>query len=77
MPQYLIGRSIPGAGQLTARELKASSQKVCGVLSEMGPRIPLVHSHLTGDQIYRVCRAPNEDMAREHAQCGGFPANRV
>lgn len=49
MPKYLIGRRIPDAGQLTARELKASSQKACGVLREMGPRIPLVHSHLTGD----------------------------
>ena len=77
MPQYLIERNIPGAGKLSAAELKAISQKSCSVLMEMGPQIQWMHSHVTGDQIYCVYRAPNEEMVREHARQGGFPANRV
>lgn len=77
MPQYLIERNIPGAGKLTSAELKGISQKSCSVLNELGPQIQWVHSYVTGDQIYCVYRAPNEEMVREHARLGGFPANRV
>jgi Protein of unknown function (DUF4242) len=77
MPQYLIERNIPGAGKLTSAELKAISQKSCSVLNQLGPRIQWVHSYVTNDQIYCVYRAPNEEMVREHARLGGFPANRV
>jgi hypothetical protein len=77
MPQYLIERELPGAGRLSPDELKAISQKSCGVLSGMGPQIQWVHSYVTGDKIYCVYRAPNEEMVREHARQGGFPANRV
>ena len=77
MPQYLIERNIPGAGKLTPADLKAISQKSCGVLNEMGPKIQWVQSYVTGDQIFCVYRAPNEEMVREHARQGGFPADRV
>ncbi len=77
VPQYLIERNIPGAGKLTTAELKAISQKSCGVLNQLGSQIQWVHSYVTGDQIYCVYRAPNEEMVREHARQGGFPANRV
>ena len=77
MPQYLIERDIPGAGELSSADLKAISQKSCGVLNDLGPQIQWVHSYVTGDQIYCVYRAPNEEMVREHARLGGFPANRV
>lgn len=77
MPQYLIERELPGAGKLSPDELKAISQKSCGVLNQMGPQIQWVHSYVTGDKIYCVYRAPNEAMVREHARQGGFPANRV
>ena len=77
MPQYLIERNIPGAGKLSDAELKAISQKSCSVLNQMGPQIQWVHSYVTGDQIYCVYRAANEEMIREHARQGGFPADRV
>lgn len=77
MPKYVIEREIPGAGKLSAPELKAISQKSCGVLSKMGPQIQWLESFVTGDKIYCVYLAPNEKMVREHAQQGGFPANRV
>ena len=77
MPQYLIEREIPGAGKLSAEELKGISQTSCGVLNSMGPEIQWVHSYVTGEKIYCVYRAPNEEMVREHARQGGFPANSV
>jgi uncharacterized protein DUF4242 len=77
MPQYLIERDLPGAGKLSPAELKAISQKSCGVLIQMGPQIQWVQSYVTGDKIYCVYRAPNEAMVREHARQGGFPATRV
>ena len=77
MPKYVIEREIPGAGQLTTADLKAISQKSCGVLSNLGPQIQWVHSYVTGDKIYCIYNAPNEAMVREHAMQGGFPANRI
>lgn len=77
MPKYLIEREIPGAGDLSPQELQAVSQKSCSVLRGMGPQIQWVESYVTGDKIYCVYIAPNEEMIREHAAQGGFPANRV
>jgi hypothetical protein len=77
MPKFLIEREIPGAGDLSADELRAVSQKSCGVLREMGPQIQWVESYVTGDKIYCVYIAPDEAAVREHAAQGGFPANRV
>jgi hypothetical protein len=77
MPKYVIEREIPGAGNLSAEELKGISQKSCGVLDQLGPQIQWLQSYVTGDKIYCVYIAPNEQMVREHAQQGGFPANRV
>ncbi len=77
MPKYIIEREIPGAGNFTDEQLKAISQTSCGVLSNMGPQIQWKHSYVTGDKIYCVYIAPNEEMIREHASKGGFPANKV
>lgn len=77
MPKYVIERDLPGAGKLSPQELKAVAQKSCGVLNKMGPQIQWIQSYVTGDKIYCVYIAPNENMVREHAQLGGFPANRV
>jgi hypothetical protein len=77
MPKYVIEREIPGAGNLSPQELQAVSQKSCSVLQNLGPQIQWVHSYVTGDKIYCVYIAPNEEMIRAHATQGGFPANRV
>lgn len=77
MPKYVIEREVPGAGKLTAEQLKGISQTSCGVLSNMGPQIQWVHSYVTTDKIYYVYIAPNEELIREHAEQGGFPANVV
>jgi len=77
MKTYLIKRDIPDAGKLSAADLKAISQTSCTVLKQMGPKIEWLHSYVTGNQIYCVYKAENEDLVREHAKKGGFPANSI
>ena len=77
MPKYVIEREIPGAGNLSPQELQGISEKSCSVLQNLGPQIQWLHSYVTGDKIYCVYIAPNEEMIREHASQGGFPANRI
>ncbi len=77
MPQYLIERLIPGASKLSAEELRNISQRSCAVLAEMGPQIQWVQSYVTENKIYCVYRAADEELIREHARRGGFPANHV
>lgn len=77
MPKYVIEREIPGAGNLSAEQLKAISQTSCGVLHQMGPQIQWLQSYVTGDKIYCIYIAENEDQVHEHAKKGGFPANAV
>jgi len=77
MPKFVIEREIPNAGKLSKAELQGISQKSCGVLRSMGPQIQWVQSYVTDDKIYCVYRAPNADIIREHAERGGFPANKI
>lgn len=77
MPKFVIEREIPGAGELSADQLKSISRTSCGVLQNLGPQINWVHSYVTGDKIYCIYNAPNEEMIKEHARQGGFPANSV
>ena len=77
MKTYVIEREIPNAGSLTATELKSISQTSCTVLKEMGPNIQWIHSYVTGNKIYCIYKAENEELIREHAKKGGFPANKI
>jgi hypothetical protein len=77
MPKFVIERDIPGAGKMSPPQLQAISQKSCGVLQEMGPKIQWVQSYVTDDRVYCVYIAPGEEAIREHAHRAGFPANRI
>ena len=77
MPKFVIEREIPGAGNLSAQELQGISQTSCDVLRKLGPEIQWLHSYVTGDKVYCVYIAPSEELIREHASQGGFPANRI
>ena len=77
MPKYLIEREIPGAGELSPDELRAISHKSVGVLKDMGPSIQWVHSYVVDNKIYCVYIAETIALIEEHAQCAGFPVNRV
>jgi Protein of unknown function (DUF4242) len=77
MPKYVIEREIPGASKLTPKQLLGISQTSCRVLRNLGPEIQWVHSYVAGDKIYCIYIAPNEQLIKEHASQGGFPANRI
>jgi hypothetical protein len=77
MPKYVIERELPGAGKLGSPEFQGVAQKSCDVLRQLGPEIQWVESYVTADKIYCIYNAPNEDMIREHAARGGFPADRI
>lgn len=77
MPRYVIERDIPGAGDFSAADLRGISRKSCDVLHDMGPDIQWIQSYVTSDRIYCVYVAPNEELVREHARRGGFPADRI
>jgi hypothetical protein len=77
MPKFVIERELPGAGKLSPAELHAISQKSCGVLREMGPKIQWDHSYVSDDKIYCIYIADSEADVRRHAELGGFPANRI
>jgi Protein of unknown function (DUF4242) len=77
MPKYVIERELPGAGNLSADELRDISAKSNKVISSLGPEIHWLHSYVTDDKLYCVYIAPDEDIIFEHARCGGFPANKI
>ncbi len=77
MPKFVIEREIPNVGSLSPQQLQAIAQKSCSVLSNIGPQIQWLQSYVTDNKIYCVYIAPNEEMVREHARQGGFPANSV
>ena len=77
MRKFIIEREIPGAGQLSAEQLQAISQKSCAVLRNMGPQIEWLESYVTADKVYCVYLADSEQAIRQHAEQGGFPANRI
>lgn len=77
MPKYVIEREVPGVGKMTPQQLTAISQTSCGVLRKLGSEIQWLHSYVTDNKIYCVYIAPNEELIREHARQGGFPANSI
>jgi len=77
MPKYMIERTLPGAGTLTARELHEISAKSNAVIRDLGPDVQWVNSYVTGDKIYCIYNARNPEIVREHARCGGFPADVI
>jgi len=77
MPKFIIERQIPGAGKMTSENLKAISQKSKEVLCTLGSDIQWIHSYVAGDKIYCIYLAPSEELIKEHARLGGFPANSI
>jgi hypothetical protein len=77
MPKFVIEREIPGLGNLTDAEIQEVARKSVAVLKAMGTEIQWLQSYVTGDKMYCVYLAPDEATIREHANKGGFPANRI
>ena len=77
MPKFVIEREIPGVGSMSDAEVRSVSQKSVEVLRSLGPEIQWLQSYVTGDKIYCVYLAPDENTIREHAKGVGIPANRI
>ena len=77
MPKYVIEREMPGVGQAPKEAHQEGARKSCAILKELGPEIQWVQSYVTGDKIYCVYIAPNEDLIREHAKKAGIPASKI
>lgn len=77
MPKFVIEREIPGLGNLSDEEIKGIARKSNEILTSLGPEIQWLHSYVTGDKMYCVYIAPDENLIREHAHRGQFPANRI
>jgi hypothetical protein len=66
-----------GASKLSATDLHGISAKSNSVLRELGPDVQWVHSYVAGDKIYCVYNAKDPEIIKEHARCGGFPADLI
>jgi hypothetical protein len=77
MPKYVIERELIGAGDFSLEKLRGISQKSRAVLEELGPQIQWIESYVTANKLYCVYIAPSEELIREHARRGGFPAGSI
>lgn len=62
---------------MTAQQLKVISQASCGIVQTLGSQIQWVQSFVADDKMYCVYIAQNQEILREHARRGQFPANRI
>ncbi|MQA13778.1 MAG: DUF4242 domain-containing protein [Pseudonocardiaceae bacterium] len=77
MRKFLIERSVPGAGTMSADELQGISAKSVSVLRDLGPDVQWVHSYVLDDKLYCVYHATDPELIREHARVGGFPCDSI
>src|SRR5689334_11781379 len=77
MPKYVIEREIIGAGKLTADQLQEIAQTSCDTIEELNNQVQWMQTYVTTDKCYCVYISPNEELIREHAKRGGFPANKI
>ena len=77
MPRFVIERTIPNAGQMSARELHDIAAKCNSVLRDVGPQLQWVESYVTDNKVYCLYIAPGPELIREHAVRGGFPLDAV
>lgn len=77
MPKYIIERNIDGASALSQDELADIATKSNEVVAGLGVPYRWITSYVAGDKIYCVHEADDAEAIREHARCGGFPADLV
>jgi hypothetical protein len=77
MKTFLIEREIPGASELSLDDLRGITSTSNDAVESLDKPYKWLHSYVAGDKVYCVHQAEGEDVIREHAQRGGFPANLV
>jgi methionine synthase I (cobalamin-dependent) len=77
MKKFVIERHIPGAGKMNLSDLQTVARKSVGVLADLGVEIQWIESYVTGDKIYCVYLAADEELIREHGRLCGIPVNSI
>lgn len=77
MKKFVVERILPGAGNLSPKELQAISQASCEVAVQSGKPYYWVESFITEDKIYCIHIAESEAVVREHARLSKLPINTV
>jgi hypothetical protein len=77
MKRFIIEREIPGASELSEEQLAQISKTSNAAVASLGEPYNWVTSYVAGDKVYCVHEAEDEEVIREHARRGGFPANLV
>ena len=77
MKTFVVERNFPGAGDLSAEELKTISKLSCEIIEHLGKPYQWVQSYVCGDKIYCIHKAESEEVLREHARRGKFPINTI
>lgn len=77
MKKFVVERNLPGAGTLSSEELQTLSQVSCEAIAGLGKPYHWLQSFITGDKIYCIHIAENEEVIREHARLGKFPINTI
>ena len=77
MNKFLIEREIPGVGKIIKSELRAVARKSVNVLADLGVEIQWVESYVSGDKIFCIYLASDEDLIREHSRLTGIPFKSI
>ncbi len=77
MPKFVIERTMPGAGQLSASQLRAASKVSNDALASLSPRVKWQQSYVTDDKIFCVYLADGTEAIREHARLAGLPVDSI
>lgn len=77
MKRFIIEREIPGASELSEEQLAEIARTSNSAAASLGVPYTWVTSYVAGDKVYCVHEADDEEVIREHARRGGFPANSV
>lgn len=75
--RYIIERKMPGVGGSSDKDFSQMAGKSNEVLEGLGPKIQWVQSYVTDDKVYCEYLAENEELVKEHAKLGGFPADSI
>ena len=77
MQKFIIERHVPGAGELTADQLREIAETSNAAVASLQVPYHWHESFAAGDTIYCVHSAESAEVIREHARRGGFPADKV
>ena len=77
MKKFVVERILPGAGNLSQKELQAISQTFCEVVIQLGKPYHWIQSFITDDKIYCIHIAESEAVVRQHARLAKLPINTI